>query len=458
MVLAVVLGALAAPATAPADVQTHTYTVGPISVEAYEVKQDFMLGPPHPDVDGSITRMEVDVVDADGQPVPLQRLMLHHIVFVNVNRPDTTCDAFRSFDNRTGLPARERFYAAGEERAKMALPPGYGYRMDSGDTWALLYMVMNHRSARDQAYIQYKVTVDTDPSLTPVKPYWLDVRNCLADPIYNVPGTGKRGSTHVESSDFALPEAGRIVGGGGHVHGGAYKLTLTEPGCGDRRIGQSLPTWGLRDHPFYNVRPKLHEPGPISMSGFVTPTGIPVAEGERLRLNALYDNSRPHVRVMGIMVVYVASDPQVTERCGALPDDVTTLKTDQPGRPGPIPYTIPLTGLDASGEAVSIDAPPGPVVALKSGSRISVKDRFFSRPNVRVEQGARLSWRFSGDDLHNLTLANGPVGIGSPNLDGDRVHSERFKRSGTYRFFCGLHPVQMHERVIVDRRDEGRGG
>lgn len=189
---------------------------------------------------------------------------------------------------------------------------------------------MNHRSAYDEAYIQYKVTVDTDPSLTPVEPYWLDVRNCSADPIYNVPGTKGRGSTQVRSWDYRVPEAGRVVAGGGHVHGGARRLTLTEPDCEDREIARSVPTWGLPDHPFYNVRPVLHEPGPINMSGFGTPTGIPVAEGERLRLSSLYEDSQPHVRVMGIMVIFVASDPEVTERCGPLPDDVTTVKTDSP--------------------------------------------------------------------------------------------------------------------------------
>ena len=73
-----------------------------------------------------------------------------------------------------------------------------------------------------------------------------------------------------------------------------------------------------------------------------------------------------------------------------------------------------------------------------------------------MRRGARLNWRFNGYELHNLTLANGPVGIGSPNLnrnaDGSsRDFSYRFSRPGTYRFFCALHPTQMHERVIVRR-------
>ena len=59
---------------------------------------------------------------------------------------------------------------------------------------------------------------------------------------------------------------------------------------------------------------------------------------------------------------------------------------------------------------------------------------------------------FSSTELHNLTLANGPLGIGSDNLNGNRVFSQKFTRTGTYNFFCGLHPVQMSQRVVVKKK------
>lgn len=455
LLLAAAVGLLAVPSAASAAVHTYTERVGPVTVGGYEVQQDVRLAP-HAQVDGYITNMEVDVVDADGTPVPIQRLMLHHIVFANLNRPDATCDTIMGFDERPNrlFSANERFYAAGEERAKMALPPGYGYRLNDTDTWGLLYMFMNHSPTTDRAYIQYKYTVNDDPSLKTVKPYWLDVENCRADPIYNVPGTKDPGSTFTHSSDYVMPESGYIVGGGGHVHGGARKLTITEPECGDRRIGESVPTWGNPDHPFYNVRPVLHEPGPIAMSGFQSADGIPVAAGERLRLNALYDNSLPHVRVMGISVIYLDPDNGVTQDCGPMPDDVKTLlgPGTVDGRSGPIPYKIPLTGLDENGNAITIKKPPGKLKRLKKGDQIEVGDRFFSRPNVKVKRGADVTWSFDGRELHNVTLANGPRGFGSPNLDGARTHTEHFGKRGTYRLFCALHPVQMSERIVVKRR------
>jgi plastocyanin len=485
-----VAGLLLVPATASAVEQTFTRTVPTGTIGPYEVRQDTQGPIPVPAAadGGYVTKMETDIVDPGGQPVPISRLMLHHIVFANVLKPDATCSNFTGFDSRPGaFPfAPQRFYAAGEERAKVSLPPGYGYPVENNPIWGMTYMVMNHRAVPDNALIQYTVTYETDPvgtGMKAVKPYWLDVRDCKADPIYNVPGIkkaakkagkkdkGKKSGkgdksrkgkkkkrkkkkpsappTHVEARDYTIPQAGRIVAGAGHVHGGAYELNVTQPGCGNRQIAESTPTWGLPDHPFYTVRPVLHEPGPINMSAFQTPTGLPVGAGSQLRLNSVYDNASPHTRVMGIYIIYLSPDP-TAQACDPLPGDITTLATDQPGRTGgPVPYTIPLTGLDQAGNAVTINAPPGKLQKTASGSVVQVQDRLFDRPNLAIKQGSSLTYQFSGSELHNLTLANGPLGIGTDNLDANRTFTQKFDRPGTYRFFCGLHPVQMSQRVVV---------
>jgi Stress up-regulated Nod 19 len=453
---------LIAPAAAPAEVRTDTFDVGPLTVGGYEVQQSFAVAP-HPNLGaaehGFITRMEVDVVDENGTPIPIQRLMLHHIVFANLSRPDETCQSITGFDGtlNPGL-ARERFFAAGEERARMTLPPGYGYRLDDSDFWGLLYMFMNHRAQTDTAYIRYTTTTVTGSDAAQIKrvdPYWLDVRNCHADPIYNVPGNKGPGSTHTRSYELAMPQSGRVIAGGGHVHGGARMLTLSQPDCGDRELARSEPTWGAPDHPFYNVKPILHEPGPINMTAFGTQSGFPVAAGQRLRLDSLYDNSLPHTRVMGIMVVYVDPDDpgdrtdDVAPGCAPLPDDVGYVGGNELGRGGPIPYRIPLTGLNENGDAVTIKNPPGKIERMRSGSTLFVGDRFFVNRNVKVKRGARLTWSFGTEQLHNVTLANGPIGIGSDNLDGDRTFEQELRKKGNYRFFCALHPVEMTQRVKV---------
>jgi plastocyanin len=67
-----------------------------------------------------------------------------------------------------------------------------------------------------------------------------------------------------------------------------------------------------------------------------------------------------------------------------------------------------------------------------------------------VRRGATLRWRFGGQLLHNVTVANGPRGFASLHLDGGREYSHRFTVPGTYRLFCALHPVAMTETVTVD--------
>ena len=447
-------------APAAAESKTETFTFGPITVGPYQVKQAMDFGIPKPSADAHITAMDVDIVDAPGgSQVPIDRLMLHHVVFGNIGRfsklgerRDGTCNEFTALDNRSFLPGvAERFYAAGEERAKLVLPEGYGYQTYGEDTWFLTWMMMNHRAQTDTAYIQYNVTYETEPQ-TEVTPYWLDVKNCLADPVYNVPGGKKKGSTHTRSMEWTVPKAGRIVAGGGHVHGGARNLELERIGCGkNARMYTSRPLWGNDDHPFYNVRPILHEPGPVNMSGFTSSDGYRVSKGEKIRLDSNYDNSLPHTRVMGIMQVYMAHDESVKDKCAKNPTDVIDYASPEPGRLKPPRFTVPLTGI-VDGVARTIAKPPGARKRLKSGATIQAQSEYFSQPNVRLRAGDWLRWRFNGEDLHNVTLASGPRGFASMNLNLGRTYRKRLKVAGTYRLFCALHPVSMTQTVKVDRK------
>ena len=122
----------------------------PITVNGYEVLQDTRsaAAPPGP-ADGHITKMETDIVDAGGDPVPISRLMLHHIVFLNIGTlgPDLLATSPAGTAPR-GLPAARallrRRRGAGEDVAAR------GLRLPAqapGQPWGLLYMVMNHRAS-----------------------------------------------------------------------------------------------------------------------------------------------------------------------------------------------------------------------------------------------------------------------------------------------------------------------
>ena len=191
-------GASAAPSpgcTTPdaGTVKHYTCYIAPITVAGYEVKQNIAAFVPKPPGDGAITHFETDVVDENADPIPISRLMLHHIVFSNLDAGDLTCTG-AGFSDFGGIPifggyAPERF--AGRRRGAGEAEPAARLRLRAqrlGHAGRLVYMLMNHKPTTDTAYVQYKLTVDTSGTVQPVRPYWLDVNNCKADPIYNVPG------------------------------------------------------------------------------------------------------------------------------------------------------------------------------------------------------------------------------------------------------------------------------
>ena len=452
------------------------------SVGGFDVVQNAVEAP-RPPAAGHVVEMAADIVDGDGEPIPINRLMLHHIVFLNTGRPDQSCmQDIKVFDGMTAVPPFERFFAAGEERAKMKLPAGYGYDLsdqtpDNGfnDRWIVLYMVMNHQKTTEtDAFIEYTMKIDDSPAIESVIPWWLDVANCSADPIYNVKGDGEADEQSVRSADFQLDQSrlgasgGRIVAAGGHVHGGAYQLDLTRPNCEQEPFFSSMPKWGGANHPFYTVRPILHEPGPVNMSAFTSSEGYPIRAGEPLRFDSIYDDSQPHTRVMGISVAYVAPDSSV-QSCGPDPTDVDYFGPDPPQAPpgqdpyrdDPIPFEIPLVSEDTTDPIgyEEINKPPGELKEYRDGTKIKVTNaNELPKPNIKIHKGDTLKWKFrnSTSNLHNITLANGPEAIGSPNLSLDqagdpRVFEKKFKTPGQYKLFCALHPTLMHERVVVKK-------
>ncbi len=381
--------------------------------------------------------------------------MLHHIVFSNLgpafgSKRDGTCGSFTLLNSRSTVPGMaERFYAAGEERAKMRLPEGYGYKINA---------------ARQ---VGHDLDADEPPQggghrLHPV-PRDLrhgaqDARQALLAGHRELQGRPRvrhprrqeaKGATTRRSSVWNVPESGRIVAGGGHVHGGAKQLDLKRTGP-DCTLYSSKPTWGSAKHPFYNVKPVLHEPGPINMSGFTSGAGMPVRQGERLRLDADYDGELMHTRVMGIFILFLAPDAAApaTHSC-AQPADLRNWTTSERGRKKPPRFTVPLIGLDGRGKAREIQAPKGARRNLGSGARIGVGDSFFSQKNVSVAAGSTLKWKFNGKLLHNVTVADGPRGFSSAHLDQGRTYKAKLSAPGTYKLFCALHPVQMTETIKV---------
>jgi plastocyanin len=411
LLLGVTAAALAFPALAHAEERTLTFTTPAISVEGYGVAQQPLLAE-SPKVDGYVIGMEAEVVDAQGRVQGRDKVMLHHIVFAKVGTPDYTCGG-----------AAERFFAEGEERLALSLPRGYGYPNKATDRWGLLYMLMNHKPQRLNGFIRYTVRYVTGEALTPVKPVWLDVRNCAGpDPVFDVPGGGRTFSTFTKTASFTMPESGRLVSGGGHLHGGGVRVELRNATCGAVTFA-SRPTWGGP-----KPRPLLHEPGPTKMSSFRSTEGIPVSKGDVLRLAAVYDNSAPHTRAMGIMLLFLA--PEAVERCGPTP----ALDVDL-GRPSvPPAFSMPL--------------PRAPIGPVSTAASTFVGDFRYGAERISIKRGTTFTWRFMGSFQHDVTVVGGPVGFSAPWTQSG-VFRHRFTKAGTYRLFCSLHPAKMVQQITV---------
>jgi Stress up-regulated Nod 19 len=421
--LAALLGLLL-PANALAETLTLTLRApNPITIGPYGVVQGETLVP-SPKLDGHVVGMSATLVDAAGVELPVQNVMLHHVVFGKLGARDYTCSTYTGYDGRPRPAFAERFYGLGEERTEIQFPPGYGYPNRASDLWGMVYMLMNHRNVRDTVYVQYTVRYVVDEPMISVRPVWLDVRNCSSDPIFSVPGTGPVFSTFAQDAEFVMPDSGRLVAGGAHLHGGGLRLELTNETC---RTGvfTSEPTWGLPV-----IKPVMHENGPKHMTTFTSAAGIPVSKGDRLRLNAVYENSLPHTRVMGIMLVYLAPGP--VSQCAAAPP----LAPDPLSSPGAPPRVVlPL-----------LRQPAGPV--FRNLLSTWAGDFRYGHQRLSLRRGASFRWRFLGRERHDVTLASGPVGFASPSVSSGSF-SFRFTRRGTYKLFCSLHPTRMTQIISV---------
>jgi plastocyanin len=456
LAIVVVLLALAPPARAGtltppppehrADSSLTTYVerLGPFKIGSYETLQKAVPARP-PSVKGAIVAMDARLVDNAGAVIPQQLTMLHHLVFTNGGpndrRRDPACPR---------KATRERFWGTSEELRPMTLPPGYGYPTDSADRWRAILMVMHHRAGEREFSVEYRVTVDTRPTI-PVKPYWLSIVPCSPDPQWTVPGTGSK--TASRERVFTIPAAGRIVAVGGHLHGGARSIELSQPRCADRTLVRNRPAYAPAGDPLYKIRPLLHEPDPKNISWWQSASGWPISKGERLKVTASYDNTRPHTRVMGIEHVYVAPplDPKAAAGCAPAPTDAVQLGAEF-AHPRMAPPAVTLTlarlGADGIARATTTGAGTRRYVAGSVAS-VFVRDFTYGPQQLTIRRGATVRWHFADKAKHDVTLAAGPVGFASPWLDRGHKYAHTFSRPGTYLLQCSLHSAVMSQVVKV---------
>ena len=87
--------------------------------------------------------------------------------------------------------------------------------------------------------------------------------------------------------------------------------------------------------------------------------------------------------------------------------------------------------------------PLGPAAALvaaaPAASRpIDVGDNYFSPKSKTVQQHSTVTWRFVGEDVHNVTVKSGPVKFSSPSKASGK-YRRHMMRKGTYKIVCSIH-------------------
>ena len=275
-------------AGASAAVHTLHLRYGPVPLQPAELKSA-VRRVKAPQLPGFVTQIHAFVVDGRGRRLASDRVMLHHAVFRRLipARYDRDCAARRD---------SEPFYATGEEDESLSLPAGYGMRLGRHERWLVRWMLMNHTNRPWKVFIRYDVVIDTSSRIVPIQPLWLRVVSCR-DEYFDVPGNGGPGSVFTKSRQIVAGRSGRIVAATGHLHGGALGLTLTEPRCSGRAL--------VTTRPVYRSGVPTPQDGPVHVTSFSSPAGIPIFRGELLDLAAIYDNSRVHDAVMGTMHLYV---------------------------------------------------------------------------------------------------------------------------------------------------------
>jgi hypothetical protein len=446
--------AVLVPAAADAREREMTLISPEFTVRPYTHENKFLTLRPDdrhaPAKPGFITGWEEQVlVDADnpkGKPIPVQKVMVHHLLYFargrKINGP-MGCWGPSGFIGGRGEEHPSGKFGV-QYPANIRQMFGIENRTPSGEVpqWTLNAMIMNHYDVPRRVRLRTKLTYVEDEERIPVEPFVIGCKPELKAMAYDVPGGGKPGSTFVHRTSWTVPQDfnGRIVLAHSHHHGGAKDHSLYSQTCGNRELLRAKAYHGLPSHPYNTIRLKLHEPGPIANDTFATDTGIPISAGETLNGVARHDNQYPHVASMGFWVLWVIRDDTV-KPCSPVPKDIRSVsKPKRYARKPPF----------WRGQVPLYTKPRGPLQKY-AGDLLPVGDTFFRPQRIEAKVGQTITWNFTGStDPHTVTVANGPRGFSSLYL-GSRSGTYSYTPTvkGKYNLYCYVHPLAMSQELVV---------
>jgi plastocyanin len=463
-------------------VQHITYCYGPVSLRPGQniIRLNSANDGTHnlwPQVDGYITRFDPELVYTNGSVPGVDVLHLHHAVW-GVN----------------GAPQ----FAVGEEKTIQQLPQGFGWPSHPGDTWFLNDMLHDLVAQPAQVYVVWRIdfvpsTSPDAPSIKPVHTKWLDVAgNPSIYPVfdslraYGHNGTytfpdqapaadrqpctavGRAPGTHgcLGAAQSWKPNQNvTLISTAGHLHPGGLDTQLR-----DARAGNTNTLFTSDAH-YYE--PAGEVSWDVSMGATPDSWRVKVQAGDKVSVHATYDSTRADwYEVMGIMPVAVYDGTDVggkDAQANDIPQTEILTHThlsendNHGGEPsgGADPFSIPSAPL------------PGRTIGIQSFAYRGDPNAGFSLPTILPGQALTFLNHDAAPGVnafHTITackdpcnartgiaypIANGPVTFdsgelgfngndsslpGAPASDTDTWKTPQDLPSGTYTYFCRIHP------------------
>ena len=84
-------------------------------------------------------------------------------------------------------------------------------------------------------------------------------------------------------------------------------------------------------------------------------------------------------------------------------------------------------------------------------TQVKLGDNFFKPTSKSVKKGTRVRFKWTQGNRHNVTLRKGPgKKFASKTTSAKGVNfSRKFKKRGTYKLRCTIHPTQMNLKLKV---------
>jgi plastocyanin len=457
-------------------VQHLRFTTGPITVKPGQNSIDnvFVPAAQKPKVDGFIVRARPDLTYLDGTVPPVDVIHLHHGVWLNASAQSPA----------SPLGGIQPIFFGGEEKTVFRIPRGYGYAYKKSDKWILNEMIHNNTPNRERVRLVWDLdfipaTSPLATSVTPVLPFWMDVRRGWAYPVFDVAqrtggadgqltfpdevatdpyGGGPR------QNEFSMPYDATIVSAVGHLHPGGIRddIDVTR-GAATKRIFRS--------------QAKYYDPaGPVSWDVSLTASTprwrAAVKAGDTISIHSTYDTRQSSwYENMGIVLLFLA------------PHDTSG--------PDPFATTVDPDGALTHGHLPENDHHGGKAVVypdVRKATRtvttttVKIKDYRFRPGDLgllykksakvpSVSQGRSITFVNQDDaayEWHSITtcrtpcnrqtgisypLANAPAGLqfdsgqlgfgpagASPAANRVTWKTPSTLPQGTYTYFCRIHP------------------